>query len=188
MALGRLKLWALAACAAAAMVAGFAFGVRAQEASGTSGDSGDKWDRGDRGDRHEAWLQKELGLSTAQMGEVKSLHDKNMTAMKDGWTRTKAANDALEKLMSAPEPDRGAIAEQAKVVSELRAQAFEARIDQRLAFQQILTPEQRTKLAAAKSERGRHGRRGHWRHFRRGGEAPSGQPSSAPPQDQQQQQ
>ena len=188
MALGRLKLGALAACAAAAMVAGFR--LRRAGAGGFRDEwrQRRKWDRGDRGDRHEAWLQNELGLSTAQMGEVKSLHDKNMSAMKDGWTRTKAANDALEKLMSAPEPDRGAIAEQAKVVSELRAQAFEARIDQRLAFQQILTPEQRTKLAAAKSERGRHGRRGHWRHFRRGGEAPSGQPSSAPPQDQQQQQ
>ena len=137
--------------------------------------------RPSRGDRHMAWLQKELGLSDVQVGEIRALREKDGTTSKDRWEKERAANEALEKLMAAPEPDRAAIGEQVRLLSEVRNQAFEARIDERLAFQQILTSEQRAKLQARKADRGKRRIERVRRHMRHRDAGPQGAPPVGPP-------
>lgn len=129
------------------------------------------WAQEEAGSRREAFtrkhhqgrmdqLTKDLGLSESQTAEVKALRERDDAASRDRWTKERALNDELEKLIAAPEPDRGAIAEKTKAILELRSQAFETHVEQRLAFRQILTPEQRTKLDATKAEHRLFGDRG----------------------------
>lgn len=134
-----------------------------------------------RGDRHLEWMQRELGLSSAQVGEIRALKEKDGATSKDRLAKERAANEALEKLIAAPEPDRAAIGEQVRLLSEMRNQAFEARIDQRLALQQILTPEQRAKLQERKADRSKRRIERVRRHMRHRYAGPDGAPPVEPP-------
>lgn len=159
-------------------VVGLALAAWAQDAAkGAPADHG----RTSRGDRHVAWMQKELGLSDAQVGEIRARREKDGATSKDRWAKERAANDTLEKLMAAPEPDRAAIGEQVRLLSEVRNQAFEARIDERLALQQILTPEQRAKLQERKADRGKRRIERVRRHMRHRDGSPDGAPPVEPP-------
>ena len=66
----------------------------------------------------------------------------------------------LHELLSADNPDRAQTDRKLREIADLRYAAEKLRVDQRIAFQQLLTPEQRTKL----------------RQFRENGPGPQEQP------------
>ena len=119
-----------------------------------------------------ARLREQLGLTDDQ---VKQLHALRIEGAKNA-IRSRADVEVkrleLRELLQADEPDRAAIDQKLRELSDARYTAQKQRIDQRLAMRDILTPEQRSKL---KELRGK---------FRRGGEPmrrPGGPGMDGPP-------
>lgn len=90
-------------------------------------------------------LEEQLGLSDEQVSKLRAL---GRDAAKAGIrTRSELAIQRmeLEELLEADEPDRAAIDRKLRQLSEVRDALQRVRIEHRLAFRQVLTPEQRTK-------------------------------------------
>ena len=123
--------------------------------------------------------RRQLGLSEEQSSRLRQL---SLEARKNAIRRRadlETKQLELEELLGAAEPDRAAIDRTVQEIGTLHAAQMKADIDQRLNFQDVLTPEQRDKLREFR-EQGFRGRRsgreaGKWKH----GDSP-GSPPWAP--------
>ena len=129
--------------------------------------------------------RRKLGLSEEQGTRV---HQLGLEARKNSIRRRadlEIKQLELEELLSAAEPDRAAIDRTVQEIGALHAARMKAGIDQRLNFQDVLTPEQRDKLREFR-EQGFRGRRsgrkaGKWKHGDRPGRPPWAPSEADPP-------
>ena len=130
---------------------------------------------------------RQLGLTEDQSNRLRQLR---LEARKSA-IRRRADRETkqleLEELLGAAEHDRAAIDRTIQKMGALHAAGMKARIDQRLDFRDVLTPEQREKMREFR-EQGLRGRRsgreaGKWKHGDRPGRPPwaPSEPEPAPP-------
>ena len=129
--------------------------------------------------------RRQLGLSEEQSSRLRQL---GLEARKSAIRRRadlETKQLELEELLGAAEPDRAAIDRTVQEIGALHAARMKAGIDQRLNFQDMLTPEQRDKLREFR-EQGFRGRRsgreaGKWKHGDRPGRPPWAPSEPDPP-------
>ena len=129
--------------------------------------------------------RRQLGLSEEQSSRLRqlSLEARKSAIRRRADLETKQLE--LEELLGAAEPDRAAIDRTVQEMGALHAARMKAGIDQRLNFQDVLTPEQRDKLREFR-EQGFRGRRsgreaGKWKHGDRPGRPPWAPSEADPP-------
>ncbi len=130
-----------------------------------------------------AAMQQRLGLSDEQMSQMRTLRSTERKAAIRRRADIAIARMELNEALSAPTMDEKVVASKVKTLTELQAAALQARVNQRIAFRKLLTPEQQAKLGQLARERGadRRGERNLRRQWpgRRGGPmAPN--PNSGP--------
>lgn len=90
-------------------------------------------------------LEEQLGLTDEQASKLRALgRDAAKTGIRTRSELTIQRME-LEELLEADEPDRASIDRKLRELSAARDALQRARIEHRLAFRQVLTPEQRTK-------------------------------------------
>jgi Spy/CpxP family protein refolding chaperone len=113
-------------------------------------------------------MREELGLTDDQKTQLRALR---MKAFKENLrTRTdlQLRRLELEELLEADTVDKVAVDKAIRALAETQQGALRQRIDQRLAFRNVLTPEQRTKFRGMVERRmharrmGMRGRHGGW--------------------------
>lgn len=87
-------------------------------------------------------LLQALGLNETQMASIEKLMLEQRKAAIRQRADRRIARMELQELMRADTLDQKAIDAKIRQVTELQASALRARVDQRLAMQKILTPEQ----------------------------------------------
>jgi Spy/CpxP family protein refolding chaperone len=93
-----------------------------------------------------AEMKQELGLSDAQVTQIRKLHlDQRKAAIKRR-ADAQLARIELQELMQAPTVDEKAVALRVKEISDIQAANIKARVDTMLAMKKILTPEQQEKM------------------------------------------
>ena len=120
--------------------------------------------------------RRQLGLSEEQSSRLRQL---GLEARKSAIRRRadmETKQLELEELLSVTEPDRAAIDRTVQEIGALHAARMKVGIDQRLNFQDVLTPEQREKMRELREQ----GFRGH-RSGREGGKWKRGERSGRPP-------
>ena len=129
--------------------------------------------------------RRQLGLSEEQSSRLRqlSLEARKSAIRRRADLETKQLE--LEELLGTVEPDRAAIDRTVQEIGALHAAQMKAGIDQRLNFQDVLTPEQRDKLREFR-EQGFRGRRcgreaGKWKHGDRPGRPPWAPSEADPP-------
>ncbi len=138
-------MWILAVVLGATLLAGTAW----SQGFGRDGERGPGW-RGRHGGGMRTLdnpaLQEQLGLTEEQIEQLRALRS---DAAKSG-IRTRAElrirRLELRELLQAEEPDRALIEKKVREISDARTAAQMQRIDHRLAFRSVLTPEQRAKM------------------------------------------
>jgi Spy/CpxP family protein refolding chaperone len=103
---------------------------------------------------HEGGMVDELGLTEPQRQQMRALHTEARKAGIRARADLQLKRLELEELLEADEPNQAAIDKTIGELNDLRATAFKRRIDQRLAFHRLLTPEQRGKLKTFREHRG----------------------------------
>ncbi len=129
--------------------------------------------------------RRQLGLSEEQSSRLRQL---GLEARKSAIRRRadmETKQLELEELLGAAEPDRAAIDRTVQEIGALHAARMKVGIDQRLNFQDVLTPEQREKMRELR-EQGFRGRRsgreaGKWKHGDRPGRPPWAPSEPDPP-------
>lgn len=153
-------MWIFAVVLGATLLAGTAW----SQGFGRDGERGPGW-RGRHGggmrmlDNPE--MREQLGLTEEQAEQLRALRS---DAAKSG-IRTRAEltikQMELRELLQAEEPDRARIEKKVRELSDARYTAQMQRIDQRLAFRSVLTPDQRKEMRNLRRQfRQRRGGRG----------------------------
>jgi Spy/CpxP family protein refolding chaperone len=114
--------------------------------------------------RMERRFQERLGLSDDQMKAIREVHQRQAPTSRQVWQQLRQAQQELRRLALAG-GDESAVAAKAGEVKNLLAQMVDLRVNARREIAQILTPEQRQKLASLHF--GGH-RRHHGRHHDHG--------------------
>jgi Spy/CpxP family protein refolding chaperone len=91
-------------------------------------------------------LEKELGLSTDQVTQIKKLRAEARKQAIRQRADLAVARLELRELMDASTVDEKAVTAKVKTISDLQGAALLARTNERLAMRRILTPEQQEKL------------------------------------------
>ena len=91
-------------------------------------------------------LQQELGLTEEQRTKLRQQALEGRKAAVRSHADLKIKRMELHELMDGDNPDRAQIDRKLREIADLRYGLEKSRIDQRLSFQQVLTPEQRAKL------------------------------------------
>lgn len=110
-------------------------------------------------------MMEELGLTDQQRQQMRALHSEHRKAAIRSRADLELKRLELNELLEADEPNQPALDNTIRELNDLRAASFKRRIDQRLAFRRLLTPEQRTKLRSVREHRGgsfRHHMRQRW--------------------------
>ncbi len=153
-------MWIFAVVLGATLLAGTAW----SQGFGRDGERGPGW-RGRHGDGMRMLdnpaLQEQLGLTEEQTERLRALRS---DAAKSG-IRTRAESRIkrleLRELLQAEEPNRALIEKKVRELSDASYAAQMQRIDQRLAFRSVLTPDQREKMRNLRRQfRQRRGGRG----------------------------
>ncbi|MEO0373191.1 MAG: Spy/CpxP family protein refolding chaperone [Cyanobacteria bacterium P01_A01_bin.17] len=111
-----------------------------------------------KGEKRRGWgrakLFEQLGLSDAQKAEIQNIHQQ---ARENGPDReeARAAREKMRELF-ASDASSDELRTQYQVSQSLRQELREQRFETKLKIREVLTPEQRTKLAELKPERRRH--------------------------------
>jgi Spy/CpxP family protein refolding chaperone len=103
---------------------------------------------------------REAFLTEQQKEQVKALrmeHQKNVTPLQNELKELRARQNSL---MSVDSPDRGAINGVLENINSIQGQLQKMSVEQRLAFRELLTEEQRIKIDAMKAKGPRRGERG----------------------------
>ncbi len=117
--------------------------------------------------RHHAMerrFQERLGLSDDQMKAIREVHRRQAPAARQAWHQLRQAQQELRQLALGGS-DESAVSAKAGEVKTLLAQMVDMRVSARREIGQILTPEQRQKLASMHDGWQRHG--WHGRHHGR---------------------
>ena len=110
---------------------------------------------GKRGD----WLQQKLGLSDAQVQQLRDIRQRDFAAQKQNWQALRQAQSDLRRL-ALSNADPGAISAKQTEVNTLLAQSTQARVNFLKEVGPILTPDQREAFAKMMDHpRGHHARR-----------------------------
>lgn len=134
-----------------------------------------QWQRGPqmRGMMAPPDMQKELGLSDAQVSQLRTLRFEAAKAGLQARTDVKLKRLELQELMQADEPNQAAIDKTLRGLADAQYALMKNRIQHQLAMRQVLTPEQRKKMEGMKHQFMRH-RMGRRSFDRRGPRGPRG--------------
>lgn len=115
--------------------------------------------RGPRGPRMMGAMREKLGLSEAQVEQMRKLTTEHKKAHIRQRADLEIARLELKGLLDATTLDEKAIAAKAKQLGDLEAAAIKARVDAHVAMRQVLTPEQQQKFRDMRplGPAGRHG-------------------------------
>lgn len=114
--------------------------------------------------RRREQFRQQLNLSSDQAAEIDQIREQNKQDKQAKREAYRAAKDKMQTLMASDATD-DELREQHRVIQDLRRDMGEARFETKLKIRQVLTPEQRTKMAELKKQRkGRWGRRHGRRH------------------------
>ncbi|MFZ5556616.1 MAG: Spy/CpxP family protein refolding chaperone [Pseudomonadota bacterium] len=91
-------------------------------------------------------MLSQLNLSPDQWNKVEEIQEETRKRNWDLMGKMQDESYKLRRLLSAPQRDRKAIAEQYRKLSELRQQGFEARLEAHDKLEGVLTKEQREQL------------------------------------------
>lgn len=91
-------------------------------------------------------VEGQLGLTEEQMTKLRALHFENAKNALRARTEATIRWMELEELLQADAPDKAAVDQKLRALSEARAAALRQQVEHRLAVNQVLTPEQRTKM------------------------------------------
>lgn len=135
---------------------------------------------GDPGGPHIAAVQREAGLTDAQVGQLRKLmQDERKIAIRRR-ADLQIARMELEEQLDAPTVDEKVVAAKTKAVADLQAAGVKARVDHRLAVRKVVSADQFAKMRALM----RPHRREQFREFRGHGRGPRGprfgRPASPP--------
>lgn len=118
--------------------------------------------------RRREQFRQQLNLSPEQAAEIDQIREQNKQDKQATREALRAARDKMQTLMGSDATD-DELRAQHRVLQDLRRDMGEARFETKLKIRQVLTPEQRTKMAEFKKQRkGRWGRRHGRRHHRPG--------------------
>ena len=106
-------------------------------------------------------LQEELGLTEEQRAKLRQQFLESRKAAVRTQADLTIKQMELHELMEGDNPDRAQIDRKLREIADLRYAMQKSHVDGRLAFQQVLTPEQRAKLRQFR-ERGFRGGPGGW--------------------------
>ncbi len=104
--------------------------------------------------------ERESFLTEEQKEQMKALREEHMKTSTPLQNRMKELRARQNSLMSVESPDRGEINEVLEEINGLHGQLQKANVEQRLAFRELLTEEQRIKIDAMKARRSRMDARG----------------------------
>lgn len=99
-------------------------------------------------------MMEDLGLTDEQHQQLRALHSEGRKAGIRSGADVEIKRMELEELLEADEPNQAAIDKAVRELNDLRGAAFKRRIDHRLEFSRLLTPEQRSKLKNFREQRG----------------------------------
>lgn len=150
-----LRSIALGAAMALAVTGGYALASDQGDAVAAPGAGGEYGFMGMMGP-NAAGLREQLGLTEDQWKQWRALRAEAMRANIRARSELRLKRLDLLELMQAEEPDRAAIEQKLRELSEARHLLTKQRVEHRLAVHELLTPEQRAKLQTL---RGRHLRR-----------------------------
>lgn len=102
---------------------------------------------GARAEQHWNKMSKSLALTPAQQEQMKTLRQKQRQAMQSMMEQRKKLHQEQIAAMQAPTPDRVKLENLRQQELRLHDQASKQRLEHQLAMAQILTPEQRKKMA-----------------------------------------
>lgn len=135
----------------------------AQETSETEKPNKEEW----RQQRQERFRQ-ELNLTPEQTEQIDQIREQGKQAKQVQREEFRAAREKMQTLMASDASD-DELRAQHQVMQDLRREMGEARFENKLKIRQVLTPEQRTKMAELKKQRkGRWGDRRGRRHHQGG--------------------
>ena len=108
-------------------------------------------------------LAQRLNLTPEQQQAARASHEAHKQAGKAAHEAIRAKHDELRLLWTAENPDRAQILAKMNEIGALRQQMEAGRVDARLEFIKLLTPEQRAEIRKIAAEpppaRGRHHRK-----------------------------
>ncbi|QUY40760.1 Spy/CpxP family protein refolding chaperone [Acaryochloris marina] len=114
--------------------------------------------------RRREQFRQQLNLSPDQVSEIDQIREQNKQDKQAKREALRAAKDKMQALMASDASD-DELRAQHRILQDLRRDMGEARFETKLKIRQVLTPEQRTKMAELKKQRrGRWGRRHGRRH------------------------
>src|SRR5258708_8298512 len=117
-----------------------------------------------------ARIQQQVGLSDAQVTQLKKLWSDQRKLAIRRRADTAIARMEMEELMDGPSIDEKALNAKVKELSDLQAATLRSRVDAQLALRKVVSPEQQQKLRGLLRERrGGGGGRGPGRGGGRGG-------------------
>jgi hypothetical protein len=106
-------------------------------------------------------LRERLGISPEQAQKIRTQVFDFRKAQVRNRAELQVKHLELHELLSADQPDRGAIDQKLQELSALQLAGAKSAIDFRLAMRAALTPDQQQKLRQMKEEFFRHGAPGH---------------------------
>ena len=112
---------------------------------------------------------QQLGITAAQAEQLRALRREAAKFRIRQRADMALKRMELQELLAAETPDRALIETKLREISDLQHALLKSRIDSRLALQDVLTPEQRTKMRALRGQRRRGLRMRGMRHMRRRG-------------------
>ena len=153
-------MWIFAVVLGATLLAGTAW----SQGFGRDGERGAGW-RGRHGDGMRMLdnpaLQEQLGLTEEQTERLRALRSNAAKSSVRTRAELTIKQMELQELLQAEEPDRALIEKKVRELSDARYAAQMQRIDHRLAFRSVLTPDQREKIRSLRRQfRQRRGGRG----------------------------
>lgn len=96
---------------------------------------------------------QQLGITAAQAEQLRTLRREAAKVRIRQRADMALKQVELRELLAAETPDRALIETKLREISDLQHALLKSRIDSRLALQDVLTPEQRTKLRALRGQR-----------------------------------
>lgn len=110
---------------------------------------------------HMQQMAQKMGLSAEQQKQLQALHDKQQTAMQANREQSKKLREERSAAWSAPTLDAARLENLRLQEVKLFDAMSRQRLEHRLAVANILTPEQRQKMASWKKDRHERKGRGH---------------------------
>ena len=113
-----------------------------------------------------AGMAEELGLTEEQQTKLRALHFETAKSGLQARTNLRLRQLELRELLEQDEPNQAELDKRIKALTDAQGAATRQRIEHRMAFRRVLTPEQRAKLRTTVRQHMRH----RMMRFREGGE------------------